>query len=45
VAIALGRVFLQEAVTPAVVFGMVTILAGVAIASAAGWSRDQAAVS
>lgn len=45
VAIALGRVFLQEAVTPGVVFGMVTILAGVAIASAAGWSRNRAAAS
>jgi drug/metabolite transporter (DMT)-like permease len=43
VALALGHVFLDETVTPTAVAGIVTILAGVAIAIAAGGKNRNAA--
>jgi drug/metabolite transporter (DMT)-like permease len=40
-ALAIGRIFLHETVTPTAVAGIATILAGVAVASTAGASRRQ----
>jgi drug/metabolite transporter (DMT)-like permease len=42
VALALGRAFLQEAVTPMAIAGVVTVLAGVAVAIVPG-AKGQAA--
>ncbi len=39
VALALGRAFLHETVTPMAVAGIATILAGVAVAIVPGWKR------